>query len=123
MTPLERLLHALGYAIAHVLFVRAHTPAAVARRLRLAYRLVGVRIQATPTVDGTHRTVFRCPYRNLGRHRWGEKWLCHERLDRVDDGYVTYLAKKRDIVYVRPRACAEAAGCAEPHCVSEVSAR
>lgn len=120
MTPVERLLHGVGYLLAHVLFLRAHSPASVVRRLRWAYRLVGVRIVETPQVDETHRTVFLCPYRNLGAGRWGRKWLCHEKLDRVDDGYVTYLARKRDITYHRPRGCTKAAGCEEPYCFSEV---
>ena len=83
---LRRLLHGLGYAIAHVLFVGADTPAAVVERLRFAYRLVGVRIVETPRVDSTERTVFLCPYRDLAASRFGAKWVCHDVLDRVDDG-------------------------------------
>jgi len=40
----------------------------------------------------------------VGARIYGEKWVCHEKLDRVDDGYVTYLAK-RGIDYQRPRGC------------------
>ncbi|MDX1744655.1 MAG: hypothetical protein R3324_01850, partial [Halobacteriales archaeon] len=101
---------------AFLLFLGARTPPAVVRRLRLAYRLVGVDIQRTETVDGTERTVFLCPYRNLLAGRYGEKWVCHEKLDRVDDGYVTWLARHRDIDYVRPQSCAEG-----ECCFSEVS--
>ena len=118
---IRRLLHGFGYLAAHVLFLGAHTPRAVVRRLRLAYRLVGVRIVETPAVDGVERTVFRCPYRNLGADRWGEKWLCHDVLDRVDDGYVTYLRRRRAVDYVRPRDCAELGDCDPEHCYSEVS--
>ncbi|MFB6205584.1 MAG: hypothetical protein ABEJ05_03520 [Haloglomus sp.] len=119
---LRRLLHHLGYAIAHVLFVRAETPEAVVRRLRIAYRLVGVRIVETPTVDSVERTVFLCPYRNLASDRFGEKWVCHDVLDRVDDGYVTFLRRHRDIDYQRPRGCEDVAFCgAAERCYSEVS--
>ena len=105
----ERALHAVGYAVAHGLFLRASAPETVVRRLRLAYRLVGVRIDDTAT-DGGERTTFTCPYRNLGAGRCGKRWLCHEKLDRVDDGYVTYLAE-RGIDYQRPRGCAGSAQC------------
>jgi len=119
---IRRALHALGYAIAHVLFLGAYTPRQVVRRLRIAYRLVGVRIVETPRVDGVERTVFRCPYRNLGASRYGEKWVCHDVLDRVDDGYVTYLARHRDLDYRRPTDCADLPYCDESaHCFSEVS--
>lgn len=118
---LERLLHAVGYLIAPVLFFRADTPAAVVRRLRLAYRLVGVRIRATATEDGTERTEFLCPYRNLAAGRYGEKWICHTKLDRVDDGYVTYLRRHKGIDYQRPRGCEETGECDPEHCFSEVS--
>lgn len=119
---LERALHAIGYVIAHVLFVRAHSPESAVRRLRIAYRLVGVRIVETPEVDGTHRTIFLCPYRNLGATRWGRKWLCHQKLDRVDDGYVTFLRRHRDIDYQRPRCCTDLAYCDDSaHCYSDVS--
>ena len=119
---IERILHAFGYVFAHVLFLRAHTPETVVRRLRIAYRLVGVRIVETPTVDGVERTVFLCPYRNLGAGRWGRKWLCHEKLDRVDDGYVTYLARHRDIDYRRPTCCSSLEYCeTSAHCFSDVS--
>jgi len=119
---LRRLLHDVGYLAAHVLFLGAHTPAAVVGRLRIAYRLVGVRIVETPTVDETERTVFLCPYRNLAAGRYGRKWLCHDVLDRVDDGYVTYLRRHREIDYQRPTCCSELAYCeASEHCFSEVS--
>ena len=118
---LERLLHGVGYLVAPVLFLRANTPPAVVGRLRLAYRLVGVSIQETATVDGTERTEFRCPYRGLAAGRYGEKWVCHEKLDRVDDGYVTYLARHKGIDYQRPRGCEETGDCDPEHCFSEVS--
>jgi len=121
---LRRLLHGVGYAIAPVLFFRAETPAAVARRLRLAYRLVGVRVVETPRVDDAERTVFLCPYRNLGTRWFGAKWLCHDVLDRVDDGYVTYLGRHRDIDYRRPQSCTDLAYCEDSaHCYSEVAER
>lgn len=120
---LERLLHRFGYAFAHLLFFRASTPDAVVRRLRLAYRLVGVRIVETPRVDGVERTIFLCPYRNLAANRFGRKWLCHEKLDRVDDGYVTFLRRHRDIEYERPRGCENLEYCTDSrYCYSEVSA-
>ncbi|MFB6136993.1 MAG: hypothetical protein ABEJ42_01450 [Halobacteriaceae archaeon] len=119
---LRRALHHLGYALAHVLFWRAHTPEAVVRRLRVAYRLVGVRIVETPAVDDVERTIFLCPYRDLAADRLGERWLCHDVLDRVDDGYVTFLARHRDVDYRRPTGCAELAYCDESrYCFSEVS--
>lgn len=119
---IRKLLHDLGYVIAHVLFIRANTPASVVRRLRIAYRLVGVRIVETPRVDAVERTIFLCPYRNLGTTWFGEKWVCHDILDRVDDGYVTYLREHKDIDYQRPRGCADLAYCDESaYCYSEVS--
>jgi hypothetical protein len=119
---IRRALHAIGYVLAHALFLGAHTPREVVRRLRLAYRLVGVRIVETPRVEGVERTVFLCPYRNLGAGRFGEKWVCHDVLDRVDDGYVTYLARHRDVDYRRPTSCAELPQCEESaYCSSEVS--
>lgn len=121
MRPLERVLHWFGFAFAHLLFLRAHSVDAVVRRLRLAYRLVGVRIVETETRDDTERTVFLCPYRNVGASRWGRKWLCHEKLDRVDDGYVTYLAARRSITYLRPQGCESCADCDDRYCYSEVS--
>lgn len=121
MRVVERVLYWFGFAFAHLLFLRAHSPEAIVRRLRIAYRLVGVRIVETPLVDGNHRTIFLCPYRNLGARRWGAKWLCHEKLDRVDDGYVTFLARRRGINYVRPQSCEELDGEEGRYCYSEVS--
>ncbi|WP_435345738.1 hypothetical protein [Haloarchaeobius sp. HRN-SO-5] len=119
---IRRLLHDLGYVIAHVLFLGARTPDAVVKRLRVAYRLVGVRIVETPQVDSVERTIFLCPYRNLGTTWFGEKWICHDILDRVDDGYVTYLRRHKGIDYQRPRRCADLAYCGESeYCYSEVS--
>lgn len=119
---LERVLHWIGYVLAHVLFLGARSPQAVVRRLRIAYRLVGVKIVDTPEVDGAERTIFLCPYRTLGANRFGSKWLCHQKLDRVDDGYVTFLRRHRDIHYVRPQCCTDLAYCERSeHCYSEVS--
>ena len=119
---LRRLLHDIGYLIAHVLFLGANTAPAVVRRLRMAYRLVGVRIVETPRIDETERTIFLCPYRNLGANRFGRKWICHDILDRVDDGYVTYLRRHRDIDYQRPQSCSNLAYCEESeYCYSEVT--
>lgn len=119
---LERALYLFGYAFAHLLFFRASTPEAVASRLRTAYRLVGVRIVETPRVDGVERTMFLCPYRNLAANRFGQKWLCHQKLDRVDDGYVTYLRRHRGIDYRRPRSCTELEYCDDSeYCYSDVS--
>ena len=119
---IRRLLHDIGYVIAYVLFVGANTPDSVVTRLRVAYRLVGVRIVETPQVDSVERTIFLCPYRNLGATWFGEKWICHDILDRVDDGYVTYLRRHKRIDYQRPRGCANLAYCDESeYCYSEVS--
>ncbi|MFO8115507.1 MAG: hypothetical protein R6U01_09155 [Halorubrum sp.] len=104
LTRLEGLLHGFGYVLAHGLFLGASSPARVVRRLRLAYRSVGVSIDETEREAGAERTTFTCPYRGVGARRYGEKWVCHEKLDRVDDGYVTYLAE-RGIDYQRPRDC------------------
>lgn len=116
------LLHDLGYVIAHVLFLGANTSKSVVRRLRVAYRLVGVRIVERPRVDSVERTIFLCPYRNLGTTQFEEKWVCHDILDRVDDGYVTYLRRHKGIDYQPPRGCADLAYCDESeYCYSEVS--
>ncbi|TKR25137.1 hypothetical protein [Natronomonas salsuginis] len=119
---IRRLLHDIGYVIAYVLFVGANTPESVVKRLRVAYRIVGVRIVETPQVDSVERTIFLCPYRNLAANWFGEKWICHDILDRVDDGYVTYLRRHKGIEYQRPRGCADLAYCDESeYCYSEVS--
>ena len=121
-TVIERLLHTFGYILAYGLFFRTESPETVVDRLRLAYRLVGVRIEQTASIDTTERTVFRCPYRNLLADRYGEKWVCHQKLDRVDDGYVTYLKQHKGIDYNRPRSCEQLAGCEDSTCCfSEVS--
>lgn len=110
------LLYAFGYLAAYVLFFRARSRTSIVRRLRWAYRTVGVDIRDTESDDGIERTVFRCPYRDLGANRWGKRRACHDVLDRVDDGYATYLDRHRDVDYQRPRACT-ASGC----CYSEVA--
>jgi len=110
LTLLEGLLHDFGYVFAHLLFLGASSPESVVRRLRLAYRSVGVRIDDTAVGEGGHRTTFTCPYRNVAAGRCGRRWACHEKLDRVDDGYVTYLAE-RGIDYQRPRGCADTEQC------------
>jgi hypothetical protein len=115
LSLLERVLHDFGYAAAHVLFIGASSPAQVVRRLRLAYQSVGVRIDETDSGDSGERTTFTCPYRNVAAGRYGNRWACHEKLDRVDDGYVTYLAE-RGVDYQRPRACARS-----PQCYSTVT--
>lgn len=104
LTLFERALHDFGYAFAHLLFLGAGSPESVVRRLRLAYRLVGVKIDAVTAEEGHQRTTFTCPYRNVAAGRCGKRRVCHEKLDRVDDGYVTYLAE-RGIDYQRPRGC------------------
>ena len=104
LTRVERLLHGFGYALAHGLFLGASSPKRVVRRLRLAYRSVGVDIDETESEAGAERTTFTCPYRDVGARIYGDKWVCHEKLDRVDDGYVTYLGE-RGIDYQRPRDC------------------
>lgn len=122
MSILEKGLHAVGYLIAHVLFLGTDTPEGVVRRLRIAYRAVGVKIVETSTTDGVERTVFVCPYRNLAAARYGEKWLCHQKLDRVDDGYVTYLRRHKGIDYQRPHSCATGAAYPDSeYCYSEVT--
>ncbi len=57
---IRRLLHDPGYVLAYVLFLGANTPESVVTRLRIAYRLVGVRIVETPQVDSVERTIFLC---------------------------------------------------------------
>jgi hypothetical protein len=118
---IRRLLHGFGYVASHVLFLGANTPSAIVRRLRVAYRLVEVRIVETPRVDAVERTIFLCPYRNLGANWFGKKWLCHDILDRVDDGYVTYLRRHKDIDYQRPRGCADLEYCSESAYCSSVT--
>lgn len=116
VTTLGTVLYWFGYVASFVLFFRAHSREAIVERLRWAYRTVGVDIQDTESLDGTERTTFRCPYRNLGANRYGRRHACHDVLDRVDDGYVTFLERHRGIDYRRPRACA-----ASECCYSEVS--
>jgi len=115
-TAVGRVLWAVGYAAAFVLFFGADTREAIVGRLRWAYRTVGVDIRAVETADDAERTVFRCPYRDVGATRWGERRACHDVLDRVDDGYVTFLDRHRDVEYDRPRPCAGG-----PCCYSEVT--
>ncbi|ERG94488.1 hypothetical protein [Haloquadratum walsbyi] len=110
LTRFERMLHDFGYALAHVLFLGARTPEAVARRLRIAYQVVGVQIDETVRDGEAERTRFTCPYRDIAAEQRGDRWVCHEKLDRVDDGYVTYLGE-RGIDYQRPRACDNATQC------------
>lgn len=105
------ILFGFGYLASFVLFFRADTPDAVVRRLRWAYRTVGVDIHDTESVDGTERTIFRCPYRDIGADRFGRRRLCHDVLDRVDDGYVSFLARHRRLDYDRPRPCAVSECC------------
>jgi hypothetical protein len=105
------VLYAFGYVASFVLFFGASSRREVVDRLRWAYRRVGVRIQDTESIEGTERTVFRCPYRNLGAARYGERRVCHDVLDRVDDGYVTALERHWGIDYDRPRRCAGSACC------------
>lgn len=121
---IEKGLYFAGYAIAHVLFFGVNRPETVVRRLRFAYRLAGVKIVETPQVDGAERTVFLCPYRNLVKTHYGEKWLCHQKLDRVDDGYVAYLRRHKDIHYQRPQSCTDLEYCVDSaYCYSEVTRR
>ena len=120
---LRRLLHAVGFLVAPLLFLGAGTPRAVVRRLRLAYRLVGVRIVEAGVADGAERTVFLCPYRNLGAGRYGQKRVCHDVLDRVDDGYVSYLRRFKGIDYRRPTGCEDVDDCDDRYCFSEVAPR
>ena len=121
---LEKGLYVAGYVIAHVLFLRANTPKVVVRRLRFAYRLVGVKIADTPRIDGTERTIFLCPYREIAATRYGKKWVCHQRLDWVDDGYVAYLRRHKNIDYQRPQSCTDFDYCADSaYCYSEVTRR
>lgn len=119
---LEKALYTFGYAVAHLLFLGAYTPKAVVRRLRFAYRAVGVRIVEAPQIDDANRTIFLCPYRNLAANRYGQKWVCHAKLDCVDDGYVTYLRRHRNIDYQRPRSCTDLLDCqVSEYCYSDVS--
>lgn len=111
------LLYWFGFVASFVLFFRAHSREAVVDRLRWAYRTVGVDIRDTETVDGVERTTFRCPYRTLGADRYGQRHACHDVLDRVDDGYVSFIERHREVSYDRPRPCAGG-----PCCYSEVSA-
>ncbi|MFB6254847.1 MAG: hypothetical protein ABEI06_09565 [Halobacteriaceae archaeon] len=119
---IRRLLWAVGYIIAPVLFLGANTPEDVVRRLRFAYRLVGVSIEETGEIHATQRTIFLCPYRNIGSRWVGEKEVCHDILDRVDDGYVSYLARHKNIDYQRPQSCDNLQYCEKSeYCFSEVS--
>lgn len=103
---LGQLLWTVGYLAAFVLFFGADSRQAIVARLRWAYRTVGVDIRAIESVGDVERTVFQCPYRDAGASRWGQRRVCHDVLDRVDDGYVTFLDRHRDIEYDRPRPCA-----------------
>ncbi len=51
-----------------------------------------------------------------------QKWGCHDILDRVDDGYVTYLRKHKKFGYQRPQDCTNLEYCKESeYCYSDVS--
>lgn len=115
-TLLGTFLYGFGYLASFVLFAGARSPESVVARLRWAYRTVGVDIRDTESADSVERTVFRCPYRGVGAGRFGSRRVCHDVLDRVDDGYVTFLERHRDIEYDRPRPC-RASEC----CYSEVT--
>lgn len=110
-TAVGRLLFWFGYVASFVLFLGADSRTSVVRRLRWAYRAVGVDVRDVETTDGVERTVFRCPYRNLGAGRYGRRRVCHDVLDKVDDGYVAFLGRHRGIDYDRPRACAASECC------------
>ena len=110
LTADERLLNRLGYLFGFVLFAGASSPSAIVRRLRFAYQVVGVEIDSINTTGGCETTTFTCPYRNVGSTIYGKRTVCHEKLDRVDDGYVRYL-QKRGIDYQRPRGCDSATQC------------
>jgi len=112
----EQILHDFGYGLAHGLFLGADDPESVVKRLRLAYRSVGVRIKECETTDeGCERTVFKCPYRNLTPGDYGEKEFCHKKLDLVDDGYVSYL-DENGIEYRRPRSYGDTELCHSEVC-------
>lgn len=110
-TAVGHLLYWFGFVASFVLFLGADSRTSVVRRLRWAYRAVGVDVRDVETADGVERTVFRCPYRNLGAGRYGRRRVCHDVLDKVDDGYVTFLGRHRGIDYDRPRACAASECC------------
>jgi hypothetical protein len=116
----ERLLYLLGYMLAPVLFIKAESPKSVAKRLRFAYRLVGVKIIETESTDSGERTVILCPYRNLFAGRYGRKWFCHSKLDQVDEGYASYLRRHKNVRYEAPKSCNDT-GRRSEYCCSEVS--
>lgn len=113
----HRLLHMLGYMLAPVLFLKAGSPESIARRLVLAYRLVGVKVVEVRGTDLKEKLVILCPYRNLLASKYGKKGFCHNVLDYVDEGYATYLKRHRGVVYLRPRSCD---GENREYCCSEV---
>jgi hypothetical protein len=112
---MERLLYLLGYVLAPLLFVRARDAKAVAKRLRLAYKLVGVKIIDVIATDSGERMVILCPYRNILADKYGERGFCHSKLDRVDEGYASYL-RRRNIRYRVPQHWRTS-----EYCYSEVS--
>lgn len=114
---LEKFLYGFGYAISPLLFLGARTPASIMKRLRLGYRLLGVKIlRKSSMLNGTERTEFLCPWRNLFASSLGKRWFCHNKIDRADDGCAAYLQKHRGIYYLRPQACENS-----ENCYSEVS--
>jgi hypothetical protein len=94
-----RLLYLLGYIFAPILFIKAEAPKSVVKRLRLAYRLVGVKIIETESTDSREKTVFLCPYRNLFTGRYNKREFCHNKLDQVDVGLSSYLRSHKNIKY------------------------
>jgi len=113
----EQALHDFGYGLAYFLFAGSDEPESVVKRLRLAYRSVGVRIKECDTTQqGCERTVFKCPYRNLTPGDYDEKGFCHKKLDLVDDGYVSYLDEKKGLEYRRPRSYGETELCYSEVC-------
>ncbi len=114
------LLYLLGYLIAPLLFIKAEDPKSVVKRLRFAYRLVGVKIIETDSTDSRERTIFLCPYRNLFTDRYGKREFCHNRLDQVDVGLSSYLKKHKNIKYDVPKGCSDTKANSE-YCYSEVS--
>jgi hypothetical protein len=115
-----RLLYLLGYMLAPILFIKAEAPTSVVKRLRFAYKLVGVKIIETESTDSREKTVFICPYRNLFTGRYKKREFCHSKLDQVDVGLSSYLRKHKNIKYQVPKDCSDTGRDSE-YCYSEVS--
>ena len=114
MKLLKNYLRAFGYLIAPFLFLGANDEETIAERLRFAYKLVGVKVIKVISQNSTEIMIFLCPYRNLSI-TGKPKEICHQILDKVDEGYADFLRRK-NIRYSGPKSYGKT-----DYCFSKVS--